>query len=82
MTLIHPSNTEKSIRLLESQNTLVFVVEQKATKPQIKDAIEKTFGVKVRGVRTMRSLQGVKRAYITLTPETPAIDVATKLGML
>lgn len=82
MTLIHPSNTEKSIRLLESQNTIVFVVEQKATKLEIKDAVEKTFSVKVRGVRTLRSLQGVKKAYITLQPENPAIDIATKLGML
>ena len=82
MTLKYPLNTEKTIRLLEAQNTIVFVVEQKATKPEISAAVEKQFGVKVRNVRTLRSLEGVKRAYIALHPESPAMDVATKLGML
>ena len=82
MTIKFPLNTEKSIRLMESQNTLVFVVDTKATKPVIKDAVEKAFNVKVKNVRTHRSLQGVKRAYVSLKPESPAIDVATKLGMM
>ncbi len=82
MTLKYPVNTEKTIRLLEAQNTIVFVVDQKATKPEIHAAVESQFGVKVRNVRTMRSLEGVKRAYIALQPQSPAMDVATKLGMI
>jgi len=31
-----PLATEKSIRLMESNNTLVFIVDKKATKPEIK----------------------------------------------
>jgi large subunit ribosomal protein L23 len=82
MTLIHPLNTEKTIRLLESQNTLVFMVDKRATKQSIKQAVEETFGVKVRSVRTATNLLGQKRAYVALTAEFPAMDVATKLGML
>ena len=40
MIIHHPLSTEKSIRLMESDNMLVFIVDKKATKPQIKKAIE------------------------------------------
>ena len=80
--LQYPLNTEKTIRLLESHNMIVFVVDVKATKPEIKKAVEEMFGVKVRSVKTLRSLTGIKRAYVALDAANPAIDVATKLGMM
>jgi ribosomal protein uL23 len=78
----YPLSTEKSIRMMEGQNALVFVVDRKDTKPVIKQAVEAQFGAKVRSVRTHVTTLGVKRAIVTFTPETPAIDIATKLGML
>ena len=82
-TTIHfPLNTEKGIRMMESQNTLIFVVDRKASKPAIKLAIESMLGAKVAAVRTHTLLGGEKRAYVRFSTETPAIDVATKLGML
>ena len=78
----NPLNTEKSIRMMESSNTLVFAVDPKDRKEEIKKAIETQFNVKVRSVRTMTSLKGKKRAIVTLDPANPAIDVATKLGMM
>lgn len=47
-----PHITEKSYRLIESQNAYTFIVDRGATKGQIKDAVEKTFGVKVLSVNT------------------------------
>ena len=41
----YPLSTEKAIRLMESENKLIIVVDMKAKKPEIKDAIEKTFKV-------------------------------------
>ena len=83
MTVIkYPLSTEKSVRLMESENKLVFVVEKHADKLQIKQDLEKLFKIKVTNVRTMVSPQGLKKAYVTLAKETPAIDVATKLGLL
>jgi large subunit ribosomal protein L23 len=77
----HPLSTEKSLRLMESENTLVFVVERKATKQEIKKAIEKAFTVKVSNVNTL--IKGnEKRAYVKFSNETPAIDVATNLGLM
>jgi large subunit ribosomal protein L23 len=78
----HPMTTEKSIRLLESENKLVFIVERKATKQDIKKAVESMFNVKVESVNTLVTLKGKKKAYVKLNQGTPAIDIATQLGML
>ena len=51
--LRYPSITEKNTQLRTSQNKFVFDVLPKATKPQIKQAVEKLFGVKVLSVNTM-----------------------------
>lgn len=80
-TIKYPLSTEKGIRLMESENKLVFVVDKGATKAQIREEIERLFSAKVAGVNTLIT-RGEKRAYVRLSPETPAIDVATKLGLL
>ena len=78
----HPLSTEKSIRLMESENKLIFVVDRKAKKSDIKKAIEHIFKVKVVDVKTFITSHGQKRAYIKFSDETPAIDVATQLGLM
>ena len=78
----YPLSTEKSIRLMESENKLIFVVDLKSKKPEIKKAIEKTFKVKVIKVTTLITPKGQKRAYVRLSEETPALDIATDLGLM
>ena len=78
----YPLSTEKSIRLMESENKIVFVVEDKANKEQIKKAVEELFKVKVVDVRTLRDMEGKKRAYVKLSRENPAIDIATDMGLM
>lgn len=81
--IIHnPISTEKSIRLMEAENKLIFVVDKKATKQEIKKEIETVFKVKVIKVNTMISPKGVKKAYVEFDAETPAIDIATELGLM
>ncbi len=77
----YPLSTEKSIRLMESQNTLVFVVDIDADKKMIKDAVADMFKVKVEDVRT-HVQNGKKRAYVKFSNESPAIDIATQLGLM
>ena len=72
--------TEKSIGFVEKENKLVFVVNRKSNKKQIKQAVEKAFEVKVAKINTQIK-GGEKRAYIKLKPESKAIDVAVKLGL-
>jgi len=78
----YPLSTEKSIRLMESENKLIFVVDKSAKKKEIKEAIEKAFKVKVDTVNTFIDIKGRKKAYIKFSKETPAIDIATQLGLM
>ncbi|MBN1386745.1 50S ribosomal protein L23 [Candidatus Woesearchaeota archaeon] len=78
----YPLSTEKSIRLMESENKLVFSVAKKAKKPEIKKAVEEMFKVKVVKINTFVSPQGEKKAYVKLSDETPAMDIATQLGLM
>ena len=78
----NPLSTEKSIRMMESQNTLIFKVDKGATKGAIKQDIEAFFNVKIAEVRTRIGPDAKKRAYVKFSSETPAIDVATKLGLI
>jgi ribosomal protein uL23 len=78
----NPLSTEKSIKMMEAENKLIFLVHEKANKKTIKEAIEKLFKVKVTGVRTFTNAKGQKRAYVRLSDETPAIDIATEIGMM
>ena len=77
----YPLSTEKSIRLMESQNELIFVVDIDADKKMIKNAIEDMFKVKVESVKTYIQ-KGQKRAYVRFSDEKPAIDIATQLGLM
>lgn len=78
----HPLATEKAIRLMESENKLVFVVDNRATKQDVKKAVEELFKAKVVAVNTLNSIKGTKRAYVSFAADTPAIDIATTLGLM
>jgi large subunit ribosomal protein L23 len=80
--ILYPLSTEKTIRLMEAENKLIFIVGLESTKDQIKKAIEQEFKVKVKSVTTQIDPKGRKRAYIRFSEENPAIDVATKLGLM
>ena len=67
---------------MEAENKLIFVVDRKANKSEIKKAIEDLFKAKVERVNTFIAMDGKKRAYVKFSPETPAIDVATELGLM
>ena len=88
--IVSPAITEKSTMASE-QNQVVFNVARKATKPEIKAAVEALFGVKVTAVNTlvrkgkMKRFRGtvgrqsdVKKAIVTLA-DGQSIDVATGL---
>lgn len=89
-TLIAPVITEKST-VASERNQVVFRVPLTATKPEIKDAVEALFKVKVKAVNTLRqkgknkvfkgrpyTRSTVKKAVVTLE-EGHSIDVTTGL---
>ncbi|MBS3099946.1 50S ribosomal protein L23 [Candidatus Pacearchaeota archaeon] len=76
-----PITTEKAIRLIETENIIVFEVSLKDSKETIKKEVEKTFNVKVNGINTL-TRENKKIAFVKLDRKHPAIDIATKLGMI
>jgi large subunit ribosomal protein L23 len=80
--LMHPHLAEKSMKMVEAENKLVFMVKRNANKGQIKEAIESAFGVKVTKVNFEITMQGQKKAYVKLRPEFSASDIATRMGMI
>ena len=77
-----PISTEKCIRMTEFDNKLVFSVHARATKRDVKRAIEELFKVKVLKVNIQNSFTGQKKAYVKLSPESLAADVSADLGMI
>ena len=76
-----PIATEKAIRLIETNNTVMFEFDRKVKKPMIKKEVEEMFNVKVKSVNTTIH-NNKKVAYVRLDKKNPAIDIATKLGMI
>ncbi len=80
--IIRPVQSEKALRLIEQANTLTFIVERRATKHDIKRAVEVAFNIKVEKVNTLITPRGEKKAYVKLSREYSATDIAARLGLL
>ena len=80
--LQRPLSTEKSLRQMEFENKLSFVVDSRATKPEVKRAVEELFSVKVLGVNVQNSFKGEKRALVKLSAASSASDTGADLGLI
>lgn len=80
--IYYPLMTESASLMVEKDNKLIFVVNVKAGKSDVKKAVEELYEVKVSKVNLLITPQGVKKAFVKLTPEFRASDVAIKLGIL
>jgi large subunit ribosomal protein L23 len=78
----YPMMTESASLMVEKDNKLIFVVNFKAGKADVKRAVEELYEVKVSKVNLLITPQGVKKAFVRLAPEFRASDVAIKLGIL
>jgi large subunit ribosomal protein L23 len=76
-----PLTTEKAVKLIEAENTLIFVVDKRLTKEKIKKEIEELFNVKVKRIN-VHVRENKKYAYVRLDEKNPAIDLATRLGLI
>merc|ERR1740138_1728981 len=71
-----PVTTESAMKKIEEINTLVFLVDIAATKPKIKEAVKQLYDVKCAKVNTLIRPDGRKKAYVHLTKDYDALDVA------
>ena len=76
-----PITTEKAVKILEKENTIIFCVDKRMRRQEIKKQIEDLWKVKVERINTLNK-GNKKYAYAKLSKENPAIDLATKLGMI
>ncbi len=79
--ILKPVTSEKAVKMIETDNTLLFEVERRERKEDIKKEVEILFNVKVAKVRSLIR-KNKKLAYVKLNKKNPAIDVATKVGMI
>ena len=80
--LLYPLNTEKAMKKIEDENTIAFIVNPRATKPQIKQAFNAIYNTKARNVNTLQRPDGKKKAYIRLGAESDALNLANKIGII
>ena len=80
--IIYPLMTERSVNMIENENKLVFIVDRRANKLQIAAAIKELYEVEVEDVNTLITHKGTKKAFVKLTDEYDASDIAIRLGIL
>lgn len=80
--ILYPLMTESASLMVEKENKLVFIVDLKASKFDVKRAVEHLYEVKVEGVNVQITSHGEKKAFVKLHPDYKAADVAIRLGIL
>ena len=80
--ILYPLMTESASLMVEKENKLVFMVDLKANKTDVRKAVEQLYEVKVEGVNVQITPTGEKKAFVKLHPDFKAADIAIKLGLL
>ncbi|MDM7275664.1 MAG: 50S ribosomal protein L23 [Thermoprotei archaeon] len=80
--IIRVHSSEKASRLMDNENIITLIVDRRATRHEVKRAFEEMFKVKVVEVRTLITSRGEKKAYVKLSPEVKAREIATRIGIV
>jgi large subunit ribosomal protein L23 len=80
--ILYPLMTEAASLMVEKENKLVFIVDLKANKIDVKRAVQQLYEVKVNDVNIQITPTGEKKAFVRLNPDFKAADIAIKLGIL
>lgn len=70
------------MKKIEDNNTLVFIVNIRANKPMIQQAVKKMYDVEAEKVNTLIRPDGEKKAYVRLKADHDALDVANRIGII
>ncbi|KZT60261.1 60S ribosomal protein L23a [Calocera cornea HHB12733] len=81
-TITAPVSTESAMKKIEEHNTLVFLVDLRSNKRQIKAAVKELYDVQAAKINTLIRPDGKKKAYVRLTADHDALDVANKIGFI
>merc|ERR1711907_42337 len=77
-----PLATESAMKKIEENNTLVFIVDVRANKHQIREAVQNMYDIESMKINTLIRPDGNKKAFVRLTADIEALDVANKIGII
>ncbi|KNC76813.1 60S ribosomal protein L23a [Sphaeroforma arctica JP610] len=77
-----PLNTESAMKKIEENNTLVFLVNKLANKHQIKLAVKEMYDIDSARINTLIRPDGQKKAYVKLSQDSDALELANKIGII
>jgi large subunit ribosomal protein L23 len=80
--LKYPLLSEDAVTLLEAENKITFIVDLRSDKHDVKRAVQELYEVRVAKVNTLITPEGDKKAFVKLTPDFKAADLAVRLGIL
>ncbi|XP_076960047.1 uncharacterized protein LOC143636297 [Bidens hawaiensis] len=80
--LKYPIVTEAAIQSIIKENTLVFMVDVRANKKDIRNAFENMLKIKTKKINTLINYDGTKKAYIQLPSDNQAVTIAKRLKIL
>jgi len=80
--LKYPLLSEDAVTLLEAENKITFIVDLRSDKHDVKRAVQELYEVRVAKVNTLITPEGEKKAFVKLTPDFKAADLAVRLGIL
>ncbi|KAK8883982.1 60S ribosomal protein L23A [Tritrichomonas musculus] len=73
-------SSDKVSRKIEDENTLVFWVDLRATKPEIAAAVNRLYKVKPLKISTVVTAKCLKKAYVRLPADFEAINIANEMA--
>ena len=79
---VSPLTTESAMKKIEELNTLVFLCNVKASKRQIREAVQSLYDVKCKKINTLNRPDGQKKAYVHLSADYDALDIANRIGII
>ncbi|MBN1159703.1 MAG: 50S ribosomal protein L23 [Candidatus Diapherotrites archaeon] len=80
--ILYPSLAEKSVAMIDKNNKMVFFVDTRATRKDVKEAIEVMFKVKVDKVNILKDAKNRKKAFVKINKQFKAEDIATAMGIV
>jgi large subunit ribosomal protein L23 len=78
----YPLVSEDAVTLIEAENKITFIVDGGASKNDVRRAVEELYEVRVDRVNSVVTPEGRKKAYVKLTADYKASDLAVRLGIL
>lgn len=77
-----PVSSERFYKKMETENTVIFYVDAKSSKTEIKKAFFEAFNVRPQRVNTLVTAGGRKKAYIKIPKTNEASEIANKIGLI